>query len=169
MKRESAIRALVAALSLVTSFQVRAQLSPSQEMQHAQFFVGTWSCAHTVGDFSGTYKTTITYALDNRWLKQTYEFPATSAGAAPVSAEYFIGYDPRNARWIRLGAMSDGLYFAMVAKRSGNTWSWTYVLPGQGGSAVYTEKSDSLYTVDGPTYSQNGKPVTEHHTCRKSL
>ena len=168
MKRKAAVYVVFAVLSLATSFQARAQALLSQEMQSAQFFVGTWSCAHTVGDFSGTYKTTIANSLDNRWLRQTYDFPATSDGAAPVSAEYFIGYDPRSARWIRLGAMSDGLYFAMVANRSGNTWPWTYVLPGQGGSAVYTKKSDSLYTVDGPSYNQNGKPVTEHHTCRKS-
>jgi hypothetical protein len=168
MKWKSPANAVVVTLSLAASFQARAQSSPSEEMQYAQFFVGSWSCAHTVGEFSGTYKTTITNSLDNRWLKETYEFPATSDGSAPVRAEYFIGYDPRNARWIRFGAMSDGLYFAMTAKRSGNTWPWTYVLPGQAGSAVYTGKSDSLYTVDGPTYNQNGKPVTEHHICRKS-
>lgn len=167
MKNKSAICGGIVGLFLATSHQARAQSVASREMQAAQFFVGTWNCAHTVGDFSGTYKTTIANSLDNRWLKQTYDFPATSGGA-PVRAEYFIGYDPRNGRWIRFGAMSDGLYFAMVAKRSGNTWPWTYVLPGTRGSAVYTEKSDSLYTVDGPSYEQNGKPVTEHHTCRKS-
>jgi hypothetical protein len=168
MKSKSAVSAGIALLFLATPHSARAQSAASKEMQTAQFFVGTWSCAHTVGDFSGTYKTTITNALDNRWLKQTYDFPATSEGASPVTAEYYIGYDPRSGRWIRLGAMSDGLYFAMVAKRNGNSWPWTYVLPGQGGSAVYTEKSDSLYTVDGPSYQQNGKPVTEHHTCRKA-
>ena len=159
---------VVVTLALAMGPAARGQSTAREEAQSAQFFIGTWNCAHTVGHFSGTYTTTIANSLDNRWLKQTYAFPGTSDGAAPVHAEYFIGYDPRNARWIRLGAMSDGLYFAMVAKRDGNSWPWTYVLPGQGGSAVYTKKSDSLYTVDGPTYVENGKQVTEHHTCRKS-
>jgi len=42
------------------------------------------------------------------------------------------------------------------------------VLPGLFGSAVYTKKSDAEFTVDGPSYPENGKQVTEHHTCQKS-
>ena len=160
--------ALVAATFFAAAPNVRGQSTARDEMQSAQFFVGAWNCAHTVGDFSGTYRTTIANSLDGRWLKQTYDFPGTSEGATPVRAEYYIGYDARKKEWVRFGAMSDGLYFVMVAKRTGNSWSWTYVLPGQGGSAVYTKQSDSQYTVDGPTYMQNGKQVTEHHTCRKS-
>lgn len=168
MKGKSDVAVAVAALFLAMSSRAQGQSAVNQEFQTAQFFVGTWNCAHTVGDFSGTYTTTITNALDGRWLKQTYDFPGTSGGRAPVHAEYFIGYESRSDRWVRFGAMSDGLYFVMVAKRNGKTWPWTYVLPGQGGSAVYSEQTDSLYTVDGPSYNQNGKPVTEHHTCRKS-
>ncbi|MDQ6689859.1 MAG: hypothetical protein M3Z18_05045 [Gemmatimonadota bacterium] len=168
MKGYSAKTALIAAIFLATVPSARAQSSAPEEMQAAKFFVGTWNCAHTVGDFSGTYTTTISNALDNRWLKQTYDFPGTSDGGAPVRAEYFIGYDPRLQQWVRFGAMSDALYFVMVAKRTGNSWPWTYVLPGKGGSAVYTKRSDSQYTVDGPTYTQKGKQVTEHHTCKKS-
>jgi len=168
MKGNSTAFALVALALLAPASSAHGQSTTARdEMRVAQFFVGTWSCAHTVGDFSGTYTTKITNSLDNRWLEQTYDFPATSERAS-VHAEYFIGYDPRNDRWIRFGAMSDGLYFAMTAKRSGNTWPWTYVLPGTNGSAVYTKKSDSQYTVDGPTYMENGKQVTEHHTCTKT-
>jgi hypothetical protein len=64
--------------------------------------------------------------------------------------------------------MSTGQYFAMLGKRVDNVWSWNYVLPGLCGSAVYTKKSDAEFTVDGPSYPENGKVVTEHHTCRKS-
>jgi len=41
------------------------------------------------------------------------------------------------------------------------------VLPGRSGGAVWTKKSDTEYTVDGPSYPANGKMVTEHHTRRK--
>ena len=44
---------------------------------------------------------------------------------------------------------------------------WSYILPGRTGSAVWTKKGDTEYTVDGPTYPSNGKMVTEHHDCRK--
>src|SRR4029077_19491397 len=55
----------------------------------------------------------------------------------------------------------------MVGKHVHNVWSWSYVLPGRSGGAVWTKKSDTEYTVDGPSYPANGKMVTEHHTCRK--
>lgn len=168
MKGKSAVSPAIAALFLAMSGRAQAQSAATREMQSAQFFVGTWNCAHTVGDFSGTYTTTIANSLDSRWLKQTYDFPGTSEGRTPVHAEYFIGYEPWNGQWVRFGAMSDGFYFVMVAKRRGKTWAWRYVLPAPGGSALYTEKSDSVFTVDGPSYKQNGKPVTEHHTCTKS-
>lgn len=167
MKGISVTFAATAALLLAVSSRAQGQAAVSQEMQAAQFFVGNWNCAHTVGDFSGTYKTTIANTLDGRWLKQTYDFPSTG-DVAPVHGEFFIGYDDRNGKWVRFGAMSNGFYFVTVAKRNGRTWPWTYVLPGQGGSAVYTGQSDSVYTIEGPSYTQNGKPVTEHHTCRKS-
>ena len=167
MKGKSAMVTMVAA-SLLTAPYAGGQSTAREEMRSAQFFVGIWNCAHTVGDFSGTYKTTIANALEDRWLKQTYEFPGTSEGT-PVRAEFYIGYDGRKKEWVWFGAMSDGLYFVMVAKRAGDSWAWTCVLPGQRGSAVYTKRSDSQYTVDGPTYMQNGKQVTEHHTCTKLL
>ena len=46
-----------------------------QKMASVDYLVGTWSCAHTVGTFSGKYTTTYTKTLGNLWLKQTYEFP----------------------------------------------------------------------------------------------
>lgn len=168
MKRTSGAFAAAATMLLAASSYAHVHPTARQEMQSAQFLVGTWSCSHTVGDFSGTYTTAFAKALGNFWLKQTYDFPAAGERAGAVHAEYFIGYDARSQRWVRFGAMSTGQYFAMVGKRGDNVWSWNYVLPGQSGSAVYTKKSDSDYTVDGPSYTENGTPVTEHHTCRKS-
>lgn len=161
------IAAVFTALAGASS-SLHAQSAAQREMQFAQFFVGTWNCAHTVGGFSGTYVTTIQNSLDNRWLKQTYDFPTLGDASGPAHAEYFIGYDPRNQTWLRFGAMTDGQYFAMRGKRSGDTWTFGYVLPGTSGSAVYTKKSETEYTVEGPSYTENGKSVTEHHTCRKS-
>ena len=56
----------------------------------------------------------------------------------------------------------------MVGTLRDNIWYYGYVLPGTAGSAVYTKKSDSEYTVDGPEYPENGKMVTEHHRCTKN-
>ncbi|MFN2546945.1 MAG: hypothetical protein ABR567_05910 [Myxococcales bacterium] len=34
--------------------------------------------------------------------------------------------------------------------------------------AIFTRKSDSEYTIDGPSYEKaRGVRVTEHHVCRK--
>jgi hypothetical protein len=61
------------------------------------------------------------------------------------------------------------MYFGMYSKPASDAnWSWDYVLPGPNGHAVWTKKSDAEYTVDGPSYTENGKPVTEHHVCKKS-
>jgi hypothetical protein len=156
-----------AAVSAATPRTVNGQTSAATEMQLANFLVGTWNCAHTVGDFSGTYTTTYSATLGNRWIKQIYEFPPAE-GRLAIEGEFLLGYDPRNGRWLRTGAMSDGLYFTMVGRRDGDRWSYGYLLPGTTGNAVYTKKSDWEYTVDGPTYSQNGKDVTEHHRCMKA-
>ena len=166
MKRNALLLTLVTTMLLAASSSVSADPGAPQEMKDAQFFLGTWSCTHTEGQVSGTYTTTITNALDNLWFKQTYDFAATSADPG-FQAEYFFGYDPRVQRWVRFGAMSSGMYFAMVGKRTNDTWSWTYVLPAANASAVYTKKSDSEYTVEGPSYTMNGAPVTEHHVCKK--
>ncbi len=168
MKRNTAAMAAAVTMLLASSSEVQGQSTARQEMQFAQFFVGTWSCAHSVGDFSGTYVTTIATAMDDKWLKQTYDFPVSGESSAPIHAEYFIGFDARVQRWIRFGAMTNGQYYVMVAKRSGNTLSFGYVLPGTTGNATYTKQSDSEFTVEGPSYPENGKTVTEHHTCRKS-
>jgi hypothetical protein len=59
---------------------------------------------------------------------------------------------------------------------TGNSgWSWKYVsfFPRQkpespGSDATFTKNSDAEYVVDGPSYEQNGVPVTEHHVCKKT-
>ncbi len=142
--------------------------SPASEFDAAHFFIGTWHCADTVGDYAGTYTTTIAPALDNHWLEQTYDFAVSTALPRGLRGEFFIGYDPRSAKWIRLGAMNDGMYFAMRGTRTGDVWSYGYVLPGTSGSAIYTRKSDTEYTILGPTYPENGKEVTERHGCHKA-
>jgi hypothetical protein len=158
--------ALPAALLLLT-LPAYGQATGPAGIRALDFLIGSWTCAHTVGDFSGTYSTIFTRVLGDRWIRQIYAFPADERRAA-VQGDFLIGYDPRNQRWLRTGAMSDGLYFSMVGTQRGNAWYYGYVLPGTAGSAVYTKKSDSEYTVDGPEYPENGKMVTEHHRCTKT-
>ena len=156
-----------AAAALASSPNADAAPTAQEAMSSVRFLVGAWNCAHTVGDFSGTYRETFADALDGRWLKQTYEFPATSAEPA-VHAEYFIEYDERVPRWVRFGAHSNGQYYGMYSPSGDPSWVWIYVLPSARGTATWTKRSDSEYTVDGPEYPQNGKLVTEHHRCTKT-
>jgi hypothetical protein len=168
MKRKPALLAALAAVLLAVPSRTHAQTAAQQELKPVHYLVGTWSCAHTVGDFSGTYTTSFTTALDDRWLKQRYDFPATKTEPAWYG-EFYLGYDARVPRWVRFGAMSTGQYFGMVSKdASVTTMSWAYRLPGPNASATWTKRSDSEFTIDGPSYPENGKPVTEHHVCKKS-
>ena len=166
MHRASLVLAAIATALVARSGSAQTRPTGMDQLQSAEFLVGSWSCKHTVGDFSGTYTTTYASTLGDRWLKQTYDFPATGEDG-PVHAEYFLSYDGRIDRWVRFGAHSNAQYYGMFGKRADNVWSWSYVLPGTSGSAVWTKKSDVAYTVDGPSYPQNGKVVTEHHACRK--
>ncbi len=156
----------IAMVLIAVPAAAQTRLTAQDEMRSAQFLVGRWSCADTVGEFAGTYTTTYTSALGSGWIQQVYDFPARG-GEPPVHAEYFLNYDGRIPQWVRFGAHSNAQYYGMVGTRADNVWSWTYVLPGRSGSAVWTRKSDGEYTVDGPSYPAKGKMVTEHHTCRK--
>lgn len=156
------------ALTLLAPSFVAAQSPVPTEMRAADFLVGAWQCADTVGDYAGTYTTTISPTLDGRWLQQVYDFPKSSALPNGLRGSFFIGFDPRNGKWLRLGAMNDGMYFGMVGTRTDSIWTYGYVLPGTSGSAVYIKRSGGEYTILGPSYPEGGKTVTEHHTCRKA-
>jgi hypothetical protein len=167
MTRRLGLSAAVIAMLIAAPSYSSAQPTAPQEMVAVQYLVGTWNCAHTVGDFSGTYTTSFANALGGLWLRQTYDFPATKIDPA-WHGEFFTGYDDRVSRWVRFGALSTGQYFGMVSKTTSVTvWPWDYVLPGTTGHATWTKVSDSEFTVDGPEYTQSGKPVKEHHTCKK--
>lgn len=164
--------------TLAASLPVASAASTSQqELASVQYLVGTWSCAHTVGAFSGTYTTTYSNALGNHWLKQTYDFPTignASAPAVPVQSEWLMGYDEGRQNWVRFGAMSNGQYFAIRMADTGSGWAWKYVTlfkrttpETPDTDAVFSKVSDSEYKVDGPTYPDNGVTVTEHHDCKK--
>ena len=165
MQRKS-IFFLLAAFALAKTPVATAQGMAAEEQRAADFLIGTWQCADTVGDYNGSYTITVTKALDDRWLRELYQWhnPATPR---ELSGEYFLSYDPRVKKWIRIGAMNDGMYFSMVGQHAGDDWTFGYALPGRG-KAVYTKKSDAEYTVLGPSYQENGKLVTEHHGCHKS-
>jgi hypothetical protein len=142
-----------------------------------QFLVGTWNCTFTVGSQGGPYTTIWSNVLDSLWLEQTYDQPR-SPTAEPFKADYLIGYDERRQTWIRFGASTTGQYFAIRMSDTGDgNWSWKYAsffprtTPETAGSdATFTKKSETEYTVDGPTYKEEGTGplVTEHHICHKA-
>ena len=147
-----------------------------QKLASLQYLVGTWSCAHTVGTFSGTYKTTYAKALGDLWLRQTSDFPPRQFGEKgdAVRAEFLMGYDEGRQAWVRFGVLSTGQYFAIRMTDTGNGWSWKYVSffkttrpETPDADATLTKKSATEYTIDGPSYEENGTRVTEHHSCRK--
>jgi hypothetical protein len=167
MRRHLALLAAVAATLFAAPSPVVADSSPKHALGEVRYLVGTWTCRHTVGDFSGTYRTSFSTALEGEWLKQRYDFPATKDTPAWYG-EFFFGYDGRVPRWVRFGAMSTGQYFGMVSKDAGVARiTWQYRLPGAG-SATWTKRSDSEFSIEGPSYPENGKLVTEHHVCRKA-
>jgi hypothetical protein len=148
-----------------------------EKIASLQYLVGTWSCAHTVGTFSGAYKTTYADALGGLWLRQITDFPPRQFGEKgdAVRAEFLMGYDERRQAWVRFGVLSTGQYFAIRMTEAGDGgWSWKYVsffkrsTPETADSdATFTKKSASEYVVDGPSYEEDGKPVREHHVCKK--
>jgi hypothetical protein len=172
-------RILLAAIALLLATFSRAQAASTAqaEVASAHYLIGTWACAHTVGTFSGTYTTTYANALDNVWIRQTIEFPASQFNGTPqpaVRAEWIMGYDERRQVWVRFGTLTNGDYFIIRMTDTPDGWSWKYVsltprrTPETPGSdATFTKKSDVEYVVDGPTYDQNGTSVTEHHDCKK--
>jgi hypothetical protein len=87
------VAAIILAAALYEGAASRAQQKPAtaqQKMASVDYLVGTWSCAHTVGTFSGKYTTAYSKVLGNLWLKQTYDFPSqqTAEGNEPaVTAE----------------------------------------------------------------------------------
>jgi hypothetical protein len=178
MKRNVGLLAAAAVVVLLAaSSAAHAAPTAQQKIASMQYLVGTWSCAHTVGTFSGTYSTTYTKALGDLWLKQTYDFPPRQMGenAQAAQAEYFMGYDERRQAWVRFGVMSTGQYFAIRMTESGDGgWSWKYVSffktekpESPDVDATFTKKSEREYEVDGPSYPENGTIVREHHLCKK--
>ena len=176
MEQTTCLRAAVTAALLSATCAWAAESAP-EKMASLDYLVGTWTCAHTVGSFSGTYKTTYVKTLGGAWLRQTSEFPPRQFGAndPPVNAEFLIGYDERRQAWVRFGAISTGQYFAIRMTDTPNGgWSYKYVSffnrqqPETSDSdATFSKKSDSEYVVEGPSYPENGVRVTEHHVCRK--
>ena len=175
MRQATSLRAAVA-VALFSATCAWAESAPDK-LASVEYLVGTWNCAHTVGDFSGTYKTSYAKILGGAWLRQTYEFPPKQFGAnaQPVSAEFLIGYDERRQAWVRFGVTSTGQYFAIRMTDMPNGWSYKYVSffsrqqPETSDSdATFTKKSESEYLVEGPSYPENGVRVTERHVCRKA-
>ena len=175
MERVTGLRGIVA-VALSSAACAWAESAP-EKMGSVEYLVGSWKCTHSVGSFSGTYKTSYAKTLGDAWLRQTYEFPPKQFGAnePPVNAEFLIGYDERRQAWVRFGAISTGQYFAIrMSDAPDGGWTYKYVSffnrqqPETSDSdATFTKKSDSEYAVDGPSYPQDGVRVTEHHVCKK--
>jgi hypothetical protein len=173
-----AITMAAAAVVVATVAANAQQQKPTamEKMATVEYLVGSWSCAHSVGDFSGKYTTTYTKVLGDRWLRETYDFPPKQFGANErgVTAEALIGYDEGWGKWVRFFATSTGDYFPVRMKETGTGWAYRYIsffgnnpAAADEGDATFQKKSDTEYLIDGPTYPENGKQVTEHHHCRK--
>lgn len=177
MKRKSRLSIAVTAMILALLVHADAAPTAQQELASVDYLVGTWSCTHTVGSFSGKYMTTYTKVLGDLWLKQTYDFPpqhTAERNEQAVAAETLMGYDERHQAWVRLFANSIGQYFAIRMTDTDSGWSWKYIsffkttkpeTPDP--DATFTKKSNTEYVVDGPSYDENGTRVTEHHSCHK--
>jgi hypothetical protein len=167
---------VVLATAVVLTSASCASAARQQKIASMQYLVGKWHCSHVVGTFSGDYTTTYANVPGDMWLRQKYDFPATPMQAA-WQAEAIMGYDEKRDAWVRFLVLSTGPYFVMrMTETADGGWSWKYVslFPTQraetpGSDATLTKKSDVEYTVEGPSYKENGTGplVTEHHVCRK--
>lgn len=174
-----AVASMILAAPLYEGAASRAQQKKAtamEKMASVDYLVGNWSCAHTVGTFSGKYNTTYTKVLGDLWLKQTYDFPPKQFGGdneRTVTAEALIGYDEGRGQWVRFFATSHGEYFSIRMKETGNGWAYRYISffgskpDTVEADATFTKKSDTEYMIDGPTYPDNGTQATEHHSCHK--
>src|SRR5258708_35853090 len=128
MKLNFKLLAAAAMAFLAASSAANAAPTAQQKIAAVQYLVGTWSCVHTVGTFSGPYTTTYANVLDNLWLKQTYEFPANQQEKGPaVHGEFLMGYDEGRQAWVRFGVMSTGKYCAIRRTETVDTgWAWKY-------------------------------------------
>jgi hypothetical protein len=187
MSRNLALPIAIAVAALIVPGIVDGHAAPAaqpgataarqQKIASVDYLVGSWSCAHTVGTFSGKYTTAYAKVLGNLWLKQTYDFPPEQAAgrvSPAVAAEALIGYDEPRQAWVRFFANSLGQYFAIRMTETADGWSWKYVSffkttrpETPDADATLTKKSATEYTIDGPSYQENGTRVTEHHSCRK--
>jgi hypothetical protein len=170
---------LILASALPSAAAAEDEPTPARppQMASANYLIGTWQCAHTVGTFSGTYRTTYAWALGNAWLRQTWDFPAQVAegrNQPAITAETLMRYDERRQAWVRFFANSLGQHFEIRMTDTPNGWSFKYVsffprtrpeTPDP--DAIFTRQSDTEYSVDGPTYPQGTAQVTEHHRCHK--
>ena len=176
----STIRTMIkraALLLAVLALSAEAPVSRN-EIASRTFLAGTWRCSFTVGDEAGNYSTTWSSVLDGRWLRQTFDQPK-QARAPWFQGEFLVGYDPDRREWVRFGAVSTGQYFAMRMIDDGaGGWNVTYVSllgrrrssPPPGYDARFVRESDTMYTIDGPTYpNAQNVTVTEHHVCHKVI
>jgi hypothetical protein len=183
------MKILLAAYLALLGTAPSAAATAKEALASRQFLIGTWNCTYTVAPTDGSapteegpYTTTWSNTLDGAWLKQTYDQPAAPK-SEPFKAEYFIGYDERKQKWIRFGVMTTGQYFAIRMTDDGDGgWKYRYVslfpFPPSASSAnppdvvdaTFSRKSDSEYTIEGPTYREgsNGPTVAEHHDCKKA-
>lgn len=165
---------IVVTLFFAAAAAADAAPTAREKIAAARYLLGTWSCVHTVGTFTGKYTTTYRNVLGDLWLEQTYDFPATQEEPAR-QAETLMGYDERRQAWVRFFAMSNGQYFSIRMTETERGWDWKYVSffklknpETPGSDATFTKKSDTEYTIDGPSYPENGTVVTEHHVCKKN-
>ena len=148
--------------------------SAPPQFSMADYLVGTWDCAHTVGTFSGTYKTSYAKVLGGKWLQQTYDFVGQKDDPASTAVA-LMGFDDRRQAWVRFFANSKGQYFPIRMTDTGNGWAWKYSTfftrttpETPGPDATITRKTDAEYEILGPSYPKDGVQVTEHHLCRRT-
>src|SRR5579859_8052229 len=93
-------------LVLLLTAAAPAAAAPQQSSM-VDYLIGTWDCAHTVGSFSGTYRTSYAKVLGGKWLQQTYEFVGQKDDPASTAVA-LMGFDDRRQAWVRFFANSKG-------------------------------------------------------------
>src|SRR5262249_7714141 len=115
LRRRGAGGTMPRTLALLTALSLSTAAAADEAQTHAAayaYLIGTWQCAHQVGDFSGRYTTTYAKTLGDHWIRQTYEFEG-APGKPNWQAEALMTWVASKREWARLLALSGGEQFSM--------------------------------------------------------
>ena len=127
-------------------------------------------------EYGGAGTDTLSYAIAVEELTRVDSSVAItvaahhSLGTLPI---YSFGSEDQRREWLPDLASGRKLAaFGLTETDAGFSWKYVSLSKDRkpetpGSDATLTRRSNAEYSIDGPSYPENGVQVTEHHLCRK--